>query len=159
MTNLEKFIEDLKIRKYQEAKIEGDKLVCDYTTNLGNTHIEIDSSIFDFEQELEHNLNIYSRIQVASNIWFAVACHWNSDKYQPKSDVNMIVHAVDDIVETFTMSDIQVTLNLSLPETGTSVEKYHFESNGKTLEITRDEIPVSKSSDRLQYVFEQLKQL
>lgn len=159
MTNLEKFVEDLKIRKYQEAKIEGNKLVCDYTTNLGNTHIEINSSIFDVEQELEHNLNIYSRIQVASNIWSGIAYHWNSDKYRPKSDVNMIVHAVDDIVETFTMSDIQVTLNLSLPETGTSVEKYHFERNGKTLEITRDEIPVSKSSDRLQNVFEQLKQL
>lgn len=159
MENLEKFVEDLKIRKYQEAKIEGDKLVCDYTTNLGNTHIEIDSSIFDFEQELEHNLNIYSRIQVASNIWLGIAYHWKNDHSQPTSDVKVIVHAVNDVIETFTMSDIHVTVNLSLLEKGTHVEKYHFERNGKTLEITRDEISASEAHDRLQYVFEQLKQL
>jgi hypothetical protein len=57
------------------------------------------------------------------------------------------------------MSDIDVTLNLSLPETGTRIEKYHFERNGKTLEITRDEISASERGDRLQYVFDQLKQL
>ena len=71
----------------------------------------------------------------------------------------MIVHAVNDVIETFTMSDIHVTVNLSLLEKGTHVEKYHFERNGKTLEITRDEISASEAHDRLQYVFEQLKQL
>lgn len=81
------------------------------------------------------------------------------DQHQPTSEVNVIVHAVDDVVETFTMSDIHVTLNLSLPEQGTTVEKYHFERNGKTLEITRDEISASEAHDRLQYVFDQLKQL
>lgn len=155
MTNIEKFVEDLAYRGYRNVKIEGDKLI----NNNGTTHIEVDISMFDFEQDREHNRDIFSQIDAASNIWFDVACHWNSDKYQPKSDVNMIVHTVDDIVETFTMSDIDVILNLSLSETGTRVEKYHFERNGKTLELTRDEIPVSESHDRLQYVFEQLKQL
>lgn len=155
MTELEKFVEDLNYRGYRNVKIEGDKLI----NNNGTTHIEVDISMFDFEQESEHNRDIFSQIDAASNVWVGVAYYWNNDQRQPKSDVNMIVHTVDDIVETFTMSDIDVTLKLSLPETGTRIEKYHFERNGKTLEITRDEIPVIDSHDRLQYVFDQLKQL
>ena len=155
MTNLEKFVEDLAYRGYRNVKIEGDKLI----NNNGTTHIEVDISMFDFEQDHEHNRDIFSQIDAASNVWVGVAYYWYNDQRQPKSDVNMIVHTVDDIIETFTMSDIDVTLNLSLPETGTRIEKYHFERNGKTLEITRDEISASESGDRLQYVFDQLKQL
>lgn len=155
MTNLEKFVEDLAYRGYRNVKIEGDKLI----NNNGTTHIEVDISMFDFEQDREHNRDIFSQIDAASNVWVGVAYYWYNDQRQPKSDVNMIVHTVDDIIETFTMSDIDVTLNLSLPETGTRIEKYHFERNGKTLEITRDEISASESGDRLQYVFDQLKQL
>ena len=155
MTNIEKFVEDLAYRGYRNVKIEGDKLI----NNNGTTHIEVDISMFDFEQDHEHNRDIFSQIDAASNVWVGVAYYWYNDQRQPKSDVNMIVHTVDDIIETFTMSDIDVTLNLSLPETGTRIEKYHFERNGKTLEITRDEISASESGDRLQYVFDQLKQL
>lgn len=155
MTNIEKFVEDLAYRGYRNVKIEGDKLI----NNNGTTHIEVDISMFDFEQDREHNRDIFSQIDAASNVWVGVAYYWYNDQRQPKSDANMIVHTVDDIIETFTMSDIDVTLNLSLTETGTRIEKYHFERNGKTLEITRDEIPVIDSHDRLQYVFEQLKQL
>jgi hypothetical protein len=155
MTNLEKFVEDLAYRGYRNVKIEGDKLI----NNNGTTHIEVDISMFDFEQDHEHNRDIFSQIDAASNVWVGVAYYWYNDQRQPKSDVNMIVHTVDDIIETFTMSDIDVTLNLSLSETGTRIEKYHFERNGKTLEITRDEISASESGDRLQYVFDQLKQL
>jgi hypothetical protein len=155
MTNLEKFVEDLAYRGYRNVKIEGDKLI----NNNGTTHIEVDISMFDFEQDHEHNRDIFSQIDAASNVWVGVAYYWYNDQRQPKSDVNMIVHTVDDIIETFTMSDIDVTLNLSLTETGTRIEKYHFERNGKTLEITRDEISASESGDRLQYVFDQLKQL
>lgn len=155
MTNIEKFVEDLAYRGYRNVKIEGDKLI----NNKGTTHIEVDISMFDFEQDREHNRDIFSQIDAASNVWVGVAYYWYNDQRQPKSDVNMIVHTVDDIIETFTMSDIDVTLNLSLPETGTRIEKYHFERNGKTLEITRDEISASESGDRLQYVFDQLKQL
>jgi hypothetical protein len=155
MTNIEKFVEDLAYRGYRNVKIEGDKLI----NNNGTTHIEVDISMFDFEQDREHNRDIFSQIDAASNVWVGVAYYWYNDQRQPKSDVNMIVHTVDDIIETFTMSDIDVTLNLSLPETGTRIEKYHFERNGKTLEITRDEISASESGDRLQYVFDQLKQL
>lgn len=155
MTNIEKFVEDLAYRGYRNVKIEGDKLI----NNNGTKHIEVDISMFDFEQDREHNRDIFSQIDAASNVWVGVAYYWYNDQRQPKSDVNMIVHTVDDIIETFTMSDIDVTLNLSLPETGTRIEKYHFERNGKTLEITRDEISASESGDRLQYVFDQLKQL
>lgn len=155
MTNLEKFVEDLAYRGYRNVKIENDKLI----NNNGTTHIEVDISMFDFEQDREHNRDIFSQIDAASNVWVGVAYYWYNDQRQPKSDVNMIVHTVDDIIETFTMSDIDVTLNLSLSETGTRIEKYHFERNGKTLEITRDEISASESGDRLQYVFDQLKQL
>lgn len=155
MTNIEKFVEDLAYRGYRNVKIEGDKLI----NNNGTTHIEVDISMFDFEQDREHNRDIFSQIDAASKVWVGVAYYWYNDQRQPKSDVNMIVHTVDDIIETFTMSDIDVTLNLSLPETGTRIEKYHFERNGKTLEITRDEISASESGDRLQYVFDQLKQL
>lgn len=155
MTNIEKFVEDLAYRGYRNVKIEGDKLI----NNNGTTHIEVDISMFDFEQDREHNRDIFSQIDAASNVWVGVAYYWYNNQRQPKSDVNMIVHTVDDIIETFTMSDIHVTLNLSLPEMGIRIEKYHFERNGKTLEITRDEISASEAHDRLQYVFEQLKQL
>ena len=155
MTNIEKFVEDLAYRGYRNVKIEGDKLI----NNNGTTHIEVDISMFDFEQDREHNRDIFYQIDAASNVWVGVAYYWYNNQRQPKSDVNMIVHTVDDIIETFTMSDIHVTLNLSLPEMGIRIEKYHFERNGKTLEITRDEIPASEAHDRLQYVFDQLKQL
>ena len=155
MTNIEKFVEDLAYRGYRNVKIEGDKLI----NNNGTTHIEVDISMFDFEQDREHNRDIFSQIDAASNVWVGVAYYWYNDQRQPKSVVIMIFHTVDDFFETFTMSDIDVTLNLSLPETGTRIEKYHFERNGKTLEITRDEISASESGDRLQYVFDQLKQL
>lgn len=155
MTNLEKFVEDLAYRGYRNVKIEGDKLI----NNNGTTHIEVDISVFDFEQDREHNRDIFYLIHATSSIWFGIAYAWNNDQRQPESEVNVVVHALDDVVETFTMSDIHVTLNLSLTEQGTRVEKYHFERNGKTLEITRDEISASESGDRLQYVFDQLKQL
>lgn len=158
MTKLEKFVEDLTYRGERGLKIEGDKLIQNYGMNGAKMHVEMDVSMFDFEQDREYNRDIFSRIHAASVLWVAFTCHWYNDQ-QPISDVEVIVHTVDDIVETFTMSDIDVILNLSLSETGTRVEKYHFERNGKTLEITRDEIPVSESHDRLQYVFEQLKQL
>ena len=155
MTNIEKFVEDLAYRGYRNVKIEGDKLI----NNNGTTHIEVDISMFDFEQDREHNRDIFSQIDAASNVWVGVAYYWYNDHPKQKTDVNMNVKTVDDIIETFTMSDIDVTLNLSLTETGTRIEKYHFERNGKTLEITRDEISASESGDRLQYVFDQLKQL
>lgn len=115
--------------------------------------------MFDFEQDREYNRDIFSLIHAASSCWAGIAYYWSNDQRQPESEVNVVVHALDDVVETFTMSDIRVTLNLSLPEKCPRVEKYHFERNGKTLELTRDDIPISRSHDRLQYVFEQLKQL
>ena len=145
MENLEKFVENLSYRGERGLKIEGDKLIQNYGMNGAKQHVEMDVSMFDFEQEREYNRDIFSRIHAASTMWVAFTYYWYGEKQQPISDVEVIVHTVDDIVETFTMSDIRVTLNLSLPETGTRVEKYHFERHGKTLEITRDEIPVSES--------------
>lgn len=158
MTELEKFVKDLTYRGERGIKIEGDKLIQDYNMNGAKTHVEVDLSVFDFEQDREYNRDIFSQIGKVSSVWDGIDYYWNN-QHQTVSDVNVIVHAVDDIVETFTMSDIHVTLNLSQSETCPRVEKYHFERNGQTLEITRDEIPDVKSHDRLQYVFEQLKQL
>lgn len=159
MENLEKLVEDLTYRGERGLKIEGDKLIQNYGMNGAKQHVEMDVSMFDFEQEREYNRDIFFRIHAASVTWVAFTYCWYDMKPQPISDVEVIVRAEDDVVETFTMSDIRVTLNLSLPEKCPRVEKYHFERNGKTLELTRDDIPVSRSHDRLQYVFEQLKQL
>lgn len=83
-------------------------------------------------------LTTLTSIKIAAFAYHTFKNEADPNIVQPVSDINIVAKALDDIVISFTMSDINVRLNWFVADKFMTITNWYFERNGNVFEIARE---------------------